>query len=48
VACCSPGDKVCFGGCCDAGEECCTTTANVPYCCAKGLTCKKSGGNTCV
>jgi hypothetical protein len=50
VACCSPDDKVCFGGCCDAEEECCMTTGPnpYPYCCAKGLTCKPSAGNTCV
>lgn len=48
--CCAPGDKVCFGGCCDAGDVCCTMTDGTPYCCsgADGLTCKKSGGPTCI
>jgi hypothetical protein len=48
-ACCAPEDKVCFGGCCNAEDECCLTTGNVPYCCSgeEGLTCLKTGGNTC-
>ncbi len=49
-ACCEPDDKVCFGGCCDANDVCCTMTDGTPYCCSgeDGLTCKKSGGPTCV
>lgn len=49
-ACCAPDDQVCFGGCCEAGDPCCTTTDGAPYCCSgkDGLTCKKSGGPTCV
>lgn len=48
--CCAPDDQVCFGGCCDARDVCCTMDDGTPYCCsgAEGLTCKKSGGPTCV
>jgi hypothetical protein len=50
TSCCAPEDKVCFGGCCHANDECCTMTDGTPYCCSgeEGLTCKKSGGPTCV
>jgi hypothetical protein len=49
-ACCGPNDKCCGAACCDGGEECCKTTGDNPYyyCCAQGLTCKPSGGNTCM
>jgi hypothetical protein len=47
VGCCSPPDKVCYGGCCNEGEDCCLTPApgNIPYCCAVGLKCKIQGPN---
>lgn len=45
VGCCSSTDKVCHGGCCGQGEDCCLTPApgNIPYCCAVGLKCKIQG-----
>ena len=48
-ACCGATDICCGAGCCNQGEACCSTTGPNPYkyCCAVGLTCKPSGGNTC-
>jgi hypothetical protein len=49
--CCLPGETCCNGeGCCGPGEECYRSTGANPfnYCCAEGLTCKPSGGPTCV
>jgi hypothetical protein len=49
-ACCEPKEVCCGAGCCGPKEECCKTTGENPYryCCAEGLTCKPSGGPTCV
>jgi hypothetical protein len=49
--CCSAGSKCCNGGgCCKNEDVCCATTNGTHYCCsgADGLTCLKTGGNTCV
>ena len=47
--CCGPNEKACEEGCCnDPRGTCCRTTQGFEYCCAEGLTCKLSGGNTCV
>jgi hypothetical protein len=51
-ACCGPTDKCCGAGCCKQNDPCCKTTGENPfyYCCdgSEGLTCKPSGGPTCV
>jgi hypothetical protein len=58
-ACCAPGRTPCGGGCCvnpsfwcnDTAPTCCQIAsgdrAGDFYCCAGGLECKPSGGNTC-
>lgn len=49
-ACCAPQDKVCFGACCNAEDECCQTADGSPYCCEgkESLTCSNTGSATCV
>jgi hypothetical protein len=47
-ACCSTDDVCCGGGCCDQGAACCQTTGGEYYCCAPGLSCKQTGGPTCI
>lgn len=58
-ACCAPGRTPCGGGCCVNPSFWCNSTpptccqiasgdrAGDFYCCAGGLECKPSGGNTC-